>query len=240
MADPPQKRDKDSQPGIGVDAQGGGVIDPTTNVRELVLAESKYQDGMRNAQNELVQARLNCLQEKIDLRAEHGKEMSAAESRRVDEQAQLRADFANQLSSAEAKRIDAIRAVDVNAVAVASQRAADQATVLATQVAQSAEALRALVATTANTVNQSQQQLANTLSTRITTLEQAQYKGEGQSGVRDPQLVDLLAEVKALRDSRANISGKNEGYAGLWALIVGGGMFVIAAIAVFLKFGGAQ
>jgi hypothetical protein len=35
--------------GIGVDASGGPVIDPTANVRELVLAESKYQDGMREA-----------------------------------------------------------------------------------------------------------------------------------------------------------------------------------------------
>jgi hypothetical protein len=35
--------------GIGIDAFGGSVVDPTENVRELVLAESKYQDGMRDS-----------------------------------------------------------------------------------------------------------------------------------------------------------------------------------------------
>lgn len=36
--------------GVGVDRTGGPVIDPTENVRQLVLAESKYQDAMRDAE----------------------------------------------------------------------------------------------------------------------------------------------------------------------------------------------
>src|ERR1035437_3440792 len=70
------------------------------------------------------------------------------EMKRIDEQMNVRADYNIQLGVAEAKRIDAIRAVDVNAVSVASERANAQAAVLATQVATSAEALRALVAAT--------------------------------------------------------------------------------------------
>lgn len=44
-----QHQEDERRPGIGVDARGGEVIDPTKNVRELVLAESKYQDGMRDS-----------------------------------------------------------------------------------------------------------------------------------------------------------------------------------------------
>lgn len=81
-------------------------IDPTQNVKELVALEMRRQDDLRDA-----------------------------EARRVDDLMELRADYDAQLRIAEAKRIDAIRAVDVNAVSVASERANQQASVLANQVA---------------------------------------------------------------------------------------------------------
>lgn len=164
--------------GQGVDVFGG--LDPTENVKALTEAANKRQDDLRVGNNELIQAQLSGLQDIITQHVKCIKELNAAEARRLDEQAALRSDYTERLSSAEAKRIDAIRAVDVNAVAVASQRASDQATVLATQVAQSAEALRGLVASTAATNQQAQQTANAQLSQRITTLEQAQYKGEGK------------------------------------------------------------
>src|SRR5471030_840272 len=99
-----------------------------------------------------------------------------AERRRVNEQMELRADYGVQLSIAEAKRIDAIRAVDVNAVSVANERATQQASVLANQVAVSAETLRALVATTAIATEQKQAQLVSQLTDRIASLEKSQYE----------------------------------------------------------------
>jgi len=102
--------------------------------------------------------------------------------RRIDEQANLRADFQVQLNVAEAKRIDAIRAVDVNAVSVANERATAQAAVLANQVAASAETLRALVAATAATQAQQLGQLTAQLTDRLTALEKAQYENKGSSG----------------------------------------------------------
>lgn len=154
--------------------------DPSENVEALSLASNKRQDDLRDANNKLVDCRFDCLKEMMELHVCHLKEMNRAESRRVDEQAQLRSDYAIRLSDAEAKRIDAIRAVDVNAVSVDRAKASDQATVLAGQVSSTAEALRNLVATTANTIAQSNQAANAALSTRITTLEQAQYKGEGK------------------------------------------------------------
>jgi hypothetical protein len=102
--------------------------------------------------------------------------------KRIDEQAKLRAEFTAQLAVAEAKRIDAIRAVDVNAVSVASDRANAQAAVLANQVAASAETLRSLVAATAATQATQLAQLTTQLTDRLTALEKSQYENKGSSG----------------------------------------------------------
>src|ERR1035437_5398164 len=122
-----------------------GQVDPTANV--LALGEAAVQ-------------RINDLQDAATLRIESLRELDnkriddlrIAEARRLDEQAALRELYHDKLSLAESKRIDAIRAVDVNNVSVASERAAAQATVLANQVTISADALRALVASTATTM----------------------------------------------------------------------------------------
>lgn len=204
------------------------VSDPTKNVLDLVDAERRRQDDLRGAFEKFVQTQTQNAAIIENLRAAHAREMNEAESKRVDQQLALRTSYEERLSLAEAKRIDAIRAVDVNAVAVASQRASDQATVLATQVAQSAEALRGLVASTANTVAQSQQVLSTTLSTRITTLEQAQYEGKGKQSFADPAFAELLAEVKSLRESRAGGSGKAEGVGTSWGVFLGAAGLLVA------------
>ena len=109
-----------------------------------------------------------------------------AETQRINEQMQIRTENSIQLGVAEAKRIDAIRAVDVNAVSVASERANAQAAVLATQVASSAEALRALVAATAATQATQLGTLTTQLTDRLTALEKSQYENKGNSsGLRD-------------------------------------------------------
>lgn len=105
-----------------------------------------------------------------------------AERRRVDEQLALREEYDLQLSIAEAKRIDALRTFDVNAVAVANERAMAQAAVLANQVAASAETLRALVSSTATAVAQQLAQISAQLSDRISLLEKSQYESRGTSG----------------------------------------------------------
>jgi cobalamin biosynthesis Mg chelatase CobN len=187
-----------------------------------LAAETKRQDDLRDAADKYA-----------GMVSLYTKQLNDAESRRLDEMAKLRAEYASQLSLAEAKRIDAIRAVDVNAVAVASQRAADQATVLATQVSQSAEALRALVASTAATVATSLQQATAGLSARLTTLEQASYQSQGKQSYQDPAFVELLNEVKRLRESRAGSEGQSKGV-GMSASVVVGIISSLAAVAAII------
>jgi hypothetical protein len=67
--------------GIGVDAQGGPVIDPTENVLALVDAEAKFQNGMRQAESRYQDA------------------MRVAEARRVDDMEAQRVRFETQMST---------------------------------------------------------------------------------------------------------------------------------------------
>jgi len=66
--------------GVGVDRFGNQVIDPTRNVLDLVRAESKYQDGMR------------------EWLAKYDSAMLSAESKRLDDLADLRKQYDNQIS----------------------------------------------------------------------------------------------------------------------------------------------
>ena len=102
---------KKPRTGVGVDAEGGPVVDPTQNVLDLVAAAIQRQDDLRRAESMHVR-------EIMDLRAVHYRE----------------------LRRAEADRLDAIRNVDVSAVQGATQVAAVAAETLRTQVATTASA----------------------------------------------------------------------------------------------------
>ena len=170
--------------------------DPTKNVKDLVVAEKTRNDDLRIAESRRVD------------------ELAAAECRLTEHglaslrrEAELRAQYEAQLRDAESGRIDAIRAVDVNAVSVASERAAAAANVLANQVSASAEALRALVASTAATIAQQLAALTSQLTDRLSLLEKSSYEGAGKSTRDDPQMALLLSEVKALTASLSKSEG---------------------------------
>lgn len=230
MAAPPNSPER--PPGPAVDAFGRAVRDPTENVLALSEAANRRQDDLREYSEKYFEAKTAHIKETGEANFLHRQELAAAESRRVDEQATLRAHYSALLSDAEAKRIDAIRAVDVAAVGVASQRASDQASVLATQVSASAEALRTLVATTATTVATSLQQMSTTLSTRLTTLEQASYQSAGKQQFADPAFAELLSEVKQLREANRQVTGKSEGINAVWLALLGAASLVSVGVAI--------
>jgi hypothetical protein len=197
--------------GIGVDAYGNSVIDPTKNVEDSIEAAVARLDDLRAANNLLYDAKIAHLEDMTILRAEY-------EAR---------------LALAEAKRIDAIRAVDVNAVAVERQRSSDQASVLATQVQQSAEALRSLVATTQTSVAQAQQQNTSTLSARITTLEQAQLIGQGKQSFSDPMMEQMFSELKKMSQIQAAGAGQAKGIDKSWAVLGAGVLLLVGLLTIF-------
>jgi cobalamin biosynthesis Mg chelatase CobN len=137
--------------GVGVDAAGNPVIDPTQNVLDLVEAAIKRQDDLREA-----------------------------ESRHVRELATLRAEYQEELRKAETERINAIRAVDVAAVQQASSVQETRATALAAQVAASAEAMRSQVAAAATAAATSLAAALEPVQKDIADLRRAQYEAQGQ------------------------------------------------------------
>src|ERR1035437_9384451 len=200
-----------------------GAVDPTANVLALVEAAVK---------------RLNDLQDAATLRIEDLRELDnkriddlrIAEARRLDEQAVLRETYHDKLALAETKRIDAIRAVDVNNVSVASERAAAQATVLANQVTISADALRTLGASTAKTMAAQQAATSQQFTERLTALERSQYEGKGKSAFADPQLSELVTEMKSLRERSSEGTGKREVTGDIWKYVTGAVTIIAAMI----------
>lgn len=147
----PARASQPELPGIGVDAYGGAVIDPSKNVLDLVDAAVLRLDDLREADN-----------------------------RRLTEIAELRADYDEKLRKAETARIDAIRAVDVGAVNRAAEVSAQQAMTLAAQVATSAETLRAQVAAAATAAVTGLAAALEPIQKDIADLRKTQYEQAGQ------------------------------------------------------------
>lgn len=190
--------------------------DPSENVRAALHAEV---------------SRLNDI---VDLGFRHLETKLEGEIRRVDEKIKLQQDANALLNIAESKRLDSIRNVDINAVAVASERATQQASVLSNQATSSAETLRTLVATTAATVATQLNQISTNLSDRITSLEKSSYEGIGKGRIADPQMEALLNEVKHLRDASTTHQGRSSGMSSSWVILVGAVGLISTILTMFL------
>lgn len=137
-------------------------------------------------------------------------------------EADLRAKHAAEMREAEAKRIDANRAADLAEARLSNERATTTATVLAATQAATAETLRALVANTERATSE-----------RISALERSSYEGHGKSAVADPMLADLVGEMKLMRSAATLTTGKGQGVAMSWQIIVVVVGLLVAAGAYF-------
>ena len=138
------------------------AIDPTANVIALQSASDKRQDDLRVSEitrsDEVLKISIENAQEIQDLHLNAQRDLSQAESRRIDA-----------LMLAESRRLDALLAAVQNNVLVANKEAAAVAATLAAQVA-----------TTANSNAAALNALRDSHDKRITSLEQTQYRGIGE------------------------------------------------------------
>lgn len=85
--------------GIPIDAYGQDTIDPTKNVLDLVRAESKYQDSMRESLKERWDESHGALKEQIKVTNDYvisfQNAQRDAETKRIDQLAQTRQEFQN-------------------------------------------------------------------------------------------------------------------------------------------------
>lgn len=196
--------------GLAVDEAGGPVIDPTENVIALTEAANKRQDDLREANDRLFEVQIECIRNEVSLRAE----------------------FAREIRTLNDDRLEKIRQVDVLAGNTAADRALVAIQTLATTQAAAAETLRSMVTTTATTIATQNAETVAQLSGRIAQLEKSSYEGAGKQTVADPMLVELIAEVKALRSSGANKAGEKTGRVDQRQFIQWVIMLILAAIAV--------
>lgn len=159
------------KPGIGVDARGGAVIDPTKNVESLVRALEQTTEKLRTADAR----RLD------DLRIADEK-LRAADARRVDD---LRAQLAELAAMKERydRQIFDIQTVQVKTTSdLISAQLSKETASLANQI---------------NAASLAQQGLTSTLSERIGRLEQSRWEVQGRSSVADPAVSEGLARLTA-------------------------------------------
>ena len=200
---------KNDKNGRGVDKDGYPAIDPSRNVAVLVDAANKRQDDLR------------FLEQKC----------SEAEIRHLQEMAKLRAAHATEIRQMETERLDSIRQVDVLARNTAADRAQDAINALAATTATNAENLRTALNNTATTIAKQTADAASAtakqfgdqfgeVTKRVATLEASGYRGEGRQTLADPQLAELIAEMKSISGTNQKDTGKREGISASLAVLM--------------------
>jgi hypothetical protein len=179
----------DVRPGIGVDATGGQVIDPTANVIALVEANAKAAAALRDSDAKYQDTVVAHLKEISVLRAEHIKETRQFDSDRYDKIRSV--DMAN----AEATASQILQAVNTNAL----------------MQERTAQTLRDQVASTAIAAESRQMAFAADMTKRLSAVELSMSEGRGKQQVADPQMEKLMVLVEQLARQQTKGSGQREG-----------------------------
>ena len=200
------KRDKQRQRspgfGLGVDASGGPVVDPTANVIALNDASAIRQDDLREMFEKYVDMRFQYNEKIAELHSSHQREMNEKE----------------------ASRLDSIRHIDIQNAAATATQALTAIQTLATTTAANAENIRAQVTSTATTIATQHAAMASRMEDRIAALERASYEGAGKERVADPIMADFMMEMKvnvaSLVKTQAASQGSKSGINATWVWLL--------------------
>jgi TolA-binding protein len=212
----PEEQDKDAEVGVGK------VIDPTKNVLDLVKAESKYQDGMRDALKEFQDAMRSAMGDLANLR--HQSEvryqdgMRDAESKRVDQ-------LANQSRIYDARIAEMLRAsVESTSNLVSTQLVQIQNT-FNERVAK-LEQFRYESVGKAGVADPALAQALSSLSTGMGTIQTTMAEA----------MAKMAASISGITTAGAGSEGRKEGAAGLgnWILAAIGGLVGVGLLAIAL------
>ena len=197
-----------SAAGTGVDIYGGPVVDPTKNVLDLVKAESKYQDAMRDATDSKQKA------------------LAQAEQRRIDDLAALRLAYDQRI--AEDLRVNVKTTSDQLAGQLVKETGA-----LSSQIGVLNTSFTNQLTTLTTSFTQQIGALTSALTPRIADLERFRWEQGGKTSVSDPAVTTAIADMtKAIKDlelSRGAIKGHTEGNTAVWNAISVGITILISA-----------
>jgi hypothetical protein len=216
-----QQPKRGGKAGMGVDATGGPVIDPTENVVALVKAEAKAAAMLRKADTKYNDAMFRHLKEIGALRARN------AETSRLSD----------------LDRLAKTREVDVTTSAAQAEQLATAVQTLAVNNDKNAEAIRnqmnsdraALakqVTDTATTLGANNDSAMKDVNNRIAELQKSQYQGVGKSSVADPMMAEFVSEMRMLIKGQAASGGKSEGMSDSVKAL----MIMLAIVTAFMGF----
>lgn len=195
--------------------------DPTYNVMQLVRAATKRTDDLR----ELDISWSAKLQDANNRRLD---ELQKAETKRMDEVGvlqkirteeglkhisemdKLRHEHTADLADKDAINLEKIRQIDVLArdeKAAAGERATQA---LAVKSTEDADNIRKQVDSTATSIATSTGLQFDRMNNRITTLEQSKSLAEGRGMIADPQISELIQEVRKLSLAASQNVGKSD------------------------------
>ena len=225
--------------GLGVDSKGNPSVDPSENVKALSEAANKRQDDLRQAQDVLTNekiTRIDTLLQRYDraMLAEvaHTREIGTLRAAHVSEVGALREGFQEKVARAESGRLDSIRQVDREEVAKTAMAANTAITTLAKQTSDLAVTLAKAVTDTATAAeNRNSAQYGDT-NKRLSALELSSSEGKGKQTVADPQMVQLLDEVRRLASLQLMSSGKGEGGKAMWGYVAAGFGFLMTLLSI--------
>ena len=175
--------------GSPADADDGHTIDPTKNVLDLVRAESKYQDAMREALEKRVLSDSVWLKELVH-------QSAISESRRIDQLAQTRQEFQNTirdmlaesvrststLVSTQLVQIQATFDSRVSKLEAAAFTQAGKSSVTDPQITDAIARLGLALASSKTATDETMQRMATTIASigASGTRQESQRMGQGQ------------------------------------------------------------
>ncbi len=196
-----EERNPISGAGVGVDILGGPVIDPTKNVLDLVKAEGKYTDAMRE------------MEAKLSL------QRTEAETRRVNDLAALRHSYDTRI--AENLRVE----VKTTSEQLAAQLVKETGS-LSQQISALTTSFSNQITTLTSSFTNQISALTNALTPRIADLERFRWEQGGKTSVSDPATSEALTKmakaIEGLTTSKDLTSGHTKGVADSWGWIVAG------------------
>ena len=207
--------------GLGVDAAGGPVVDPTKNVLDLVQAAIKRQDDLRAKDREISDLQ-HAHAEFLDrLRAEHNAIVG-----------QLREGFQEKIAHAESGRLDSIRQVDREEVAKTAVAANNAINTLAKQTTELQQTLARQVTDTAAIQETRSSSQYNDITKRLQAVELSLSEGKGKQQVADPAMERLALVVEKLAAKQESNVGKGEGINLAWVVMLGAVSFIVGLITI--------
>lgn len=178
------------RPGLGVDAQGRQVVDPTENVKALVEQEKQHGIELRKMQEV------------------HSEAIRSADTRRADNLRECDKEWADRFSAMKERYDNKIFDIQTTQVKTTSD-------LISAQLSKETGSLsNQITAASAQT-----QMTMNIISGRVDKLEQQRWEVAGRQSVSDPATAEALRSMAMAVEGLSSAKDQRAGGSAVWAAV---------------------